>query len=159
MCRIAVLSRVAVLLALWICPLRSYAAELVPIHSLDSLESRLLTDAADGRLDRFTLLQGALIAGGLDQADQLQAAQEQLESKWRELEEKSLLYVPPRERIRIILAALHRLLLTGKFKADCTAAQIQEVIAQLKPLPGAIEFVNWLRERFQVVIISDTFYQ
>jgi phosphoserine/homoserine phosphotransferase len=37
--------------------------------------------------------------------------------------------------------------------------QIQEVIAQLKPLPGAIEFVNWLRERFQVVIISDTFYQ
>jgi phosphoserine/homoserine phosphotransferase len=37
--------------------------------------------------------------------------------------------------------------------------QIQEVIAQLKPLPGAIEFVSWLRERFQVVIISDTFYQ
>lgn len=37
--------------------------------------------------------------------------------------------------------------------------QIQEVIAQLKPLPGAKEFVDWLRERFQVVIISDTFYQ
>lgn len=37
--------------------------------------------------------------------------------------------------------------------------QIQEVIAQLTPLPGAREFVDWLRERFQVVIISDTFYQ
>ena len=37
--------------------------------------------------------------------------------------------------------------------------QIQAVIAQLKPLPGALEFVNWLRERFQVAIISDTFYQ
>lgn len=37
--------------------------------------------------------------------------------------------------------------------------QIQEVIAQLKPLPGAVEFMQWLRERFQVVIISDTFYQ
>lgn len=37
--------------------------------------------------------------------------------------------------------------------------QIQEVIAQLHPLPGAREFVDWLRERFQVVIISDTFYQ
>jgi phosphoserine/homoserine phosphotransferase len=37
--------------------------------------------------------------------------------------------------------------------------QIQEVIAQLKPLPGAVEFVAWLRERFQVAIISDTFYQ
>lgn len=37
--------------------------------------------------------------------------------------------------------------------------QIQEVIAQLEPLPGAREFVDWLRERFQVIIISDTFYQ
>lgn len=36
---------------------------------------------------------------------------------------------------------------------------IQDVIATLKPLPGAIEFVDWLRERFQVVILSDTFYE
>ena len=33
---------------------------------------------------------------------------------------------------------------------------IQEVIATLKPLEGAVEFVDWLRERFQVVILSDT---
>lgn len=38
-------------------------------------------------------------------------------------------------------------------------ADIQEVIATLEPLDGAIEFVNWLRERFQVVILSDTFYE
>jgi len=37
--------------------------------------------------------------------------------------------------------------------------EIQEVIATLEPLPGAIEFVDWLRERFQVVILSDTFYE
>lgn len=37
--------------------------------------------------------------------------------------------------------------------------EIQEVIATLKPLDGAIEFVDWLRERFQVVILSDTFYE
>ena len=36
---------------------------------------------------------------------------------------------------------------------------IQEVIAGLAPLPGAIEFVDWLRERFQVIILSDTFYE
>lgn len=36
---------------------------------------------------------------------------------------------------------------------------IQEVIAGLSPLPGAVEFVDWLRERFQVVILSDTFYE
>lgn len=37
--------------------------------------------------------------------------------------------------------------------------EIQEVIASLHPLEGALDFVNWLRERFQVVILSDTFYE
>ena len=36
---------------------------------------------------------------------------------------------------------------------------IQDVIATLSPLEGAAEFVNWLRERFQVIILSDTFYE
>ena len=37
--------------------------------------------------------------------------------------------------------------------------EIQSVVATLEPLEGAIEFVNWLRERFQLVILSDTFYE
>ncbi|MEH6637972.1 MAG: bifunctional phosphoserine phosphatase/homoserine phosphotransferase ThrH [Porticoccaceae bacterium] len=37
--------------------------------------------------------------------------------------------------------------------------EIQEVIETLSPLEGAVEFVDWLRERFQVVILSDTFYE
>jgi phosphoserine/homoserine phosphotransferase len=36
---------------------------------------------------------------------------------------------------------------------------IQDVIAGIQPLAGALEFVNWLRDRFQVVILSDTFYE
>lgn len=36
---------------------------------------------------------------------------------------------------------------------------IQEVIAGMSPMPGAREFIDWLRERFQVVILSDTFYE
>ena len=36
---------------------------------------------------------------------------------------------------------------------------IQAVIATLSPLEGAAEFVDWLRERFQVIILSDTFYE
>jgi phosphoserine/homoserine phosphotransferase len=36
---------------------------------------------------------------------------------------------------------------------------IQEVIGGMRPLEGADDFVDWLRERFQVVILSDTFYQ
>ena len=36
---------------------------------------------------------------------------------------------------------------------------IQEVIATMVPLPGAKDFVYWLKEHFQVVILSDTFYE
>jgi phosphoserine/homoserine phosphotransferase len=36
---------------------------------------------------------------------------------------------------------------------------IQAVIAEMKPMEGAREFLDWLRERFQVIILSDTFYE
>jgi phosphoserine/homoserine phosphotransferase len=38
-------------------------------------------------------------------------------------------------------------------------ADIQAVIAGMAPLPGAREFLDWLRARMQVVILSDTFTQ
>ena len=36
---------------------------------------------------------------------------------------------------------------------------IQAVVAGLRPLEGAPEFVRWLKARFQVIILSDTFYE
>ena len=36
---------------------------------------------------------------------------------------------------------------------------IQQVIAGMAPLEGAVEFLDWLRERFQLLILSDTFYE
>lgn len=36
---------------------------------------------------------------------------------------------------------------------------IQSVIDGMDPLPGAAEALDWLRPRFQVVILSDTFYE
>ena len=36
---------------------------------------------------------------------------------------------------------------------------IQRVIGTLTPLEGAPSFLDWLRERFQVLILSDTFYE
>ena len=40
-----------------------------------------------------------------------------------------------------------------------TLSKIQEVIGTLQPLPGAVEFLDGLRERVQVLILSDTFEQ
>jgi phosphoserine/homoserine phosphotransferase len=36
---------------------------------------------------------------------------------------------------------------------------IQAVIATIEPLPGATDFLAWLRSRTQIVILSDTFYE
>lgn len=38
-------------------------------------------------------------------------------------------------------------------------SDIQDVIAGMEPLPGAGEFLDELRDRSQVIILSDTFYQ
>ena len=38
-------------------------------------------------------------------------------------------------------------------------SDIQTVINELEPLPGALEFVTWLKQNFQLIILSDTFYE
>ncbi|MEI6049897.1 MAG: bifunctional phosphoserine phosphatase/homoserine phosphotransferase ThrH [Bacteroidota bacterium] len=38
-----------------------------------------------------------------------------------------------------------------------TLHDIQRVISLLKPLPGAMEFVDWLRTTAQLIVVSDTF--
>jgi phosphoserine/homoserine phosphotransferase len=36
---------------------------------------------------------------------------------------------------------------------------IQKVIATLSPLEGAVDFLQWLKSEFQVIILSDTYYE
>ena len=36
---------------------------------------------------------------------------------------------------------------------------IQDVIAQIKPLDGAIEMIEWIKDRSQLIVVSDTFAQ
>ena len=51
------------------------------------------------------------------------------------------------QRLRILRE--HQLSLTS----------IQAVIATLQPLPGAVEFLHWVRSRTPCIILSDTFYE
>lgn len=54
---------------------------------------------------------------------------------------------------------LMRYRLTVLRQHGITLPHIQEVIKGLCPLEGAPEFLAWLRERSQVVILSDTYYE
>ena len=40
-----------------------------------------------------------------------------------------------------------------------TFTKICKVIKMLRPLPGALEFLQWSEQRFPTIILSDTFYQ
>jgi phosphoserine / homoserine phosphotransferase len=40
-----------------------------------------------------------------------------------------------------------------------TLHDVQRVISFLKPLPGAIEFVDWVRSCAQLIVVSDTFIE
>jgi phosphoserine/homoserine phosphotransferase len=40
-----------------------------------------------------------------------------------------------------------------------TLHDVQGVISKLAPLPGAIEFVDWLRSCSQLIVVSDTFVE
>jgi phosphoserine/homoserine phosphotransferase len=42
---------------------------------------------------------------------------------------------------------------------NLTLHDVQRVISQLKPLPGAIEFVDWVRSCTQLIVVSDTFIE
>ncbi|MBV7338593.1 bifunctional phosphoserine phosphatase/homoserine phosphotransferase ThrH [Chloroflexi bacterium TSY] len=44
-------------------------------------------------------------------------------------------------------------------KHNLTLETIQNIIAQMDPLPGAIEFLEWVRERSQLIILTDSYYQ
>jgi phosphoserine / homoserine phosphotransferase len=53
------------------------------------------------------------------------------------------------------------ILMKGRLKLlrqhNLTLQDVQNVISRLSPLPGAIEFVDWLRSVAQLIVVSDTF--
>ena len=38
-------------------------------------------------------------------------------------------------------------------------SDIEKVIREIQPMEGALDCLNWLKSEFQVIILSDTFYQ
>jgi phosphoserine/homoserine phosphotransferase len=42
---------------------------------------------------------------------------------------------------------------------NLTLTSIREIVSELEPLDGAIPFMKWLRERFQVTILTGSYYE
>ena len=44
-------------------------------------------------------------------------------------------------------------------KNNITLKIIQDIVQTLKPLPDALDFVSWVKNHYQLIILSDTFYE
>jgi tetratricopeptide (TPR) repeat protein len=94
----------------------------VPIYEtpLSVLEKRLFTNAADGRLDDFSLLDAALIASGVDNSDELGRYRGRMAAWAEELKSSGGLNGSPRRQIEAIFDFLHSKILHGKYNIKCT---------------------------------------
>lgn len=88
--------------------------------SLSVLEQQLFTDAADGRLDDFSLLGAALIASGVDDPSTIRHYEERVAGWASELRKQGCLDHAPRQQAEAIFAFLHRRILHGGYHIECS---------------------------------------
>jgi tetratricopeptide (TPR) repeat protein len=93
----------------------------------NALEKQLFADAADGRLDEFSPLGAALVAGGVDNADELHRYQQKAKSLAEELR-RSDDSARPREQIVAVFDFMHRRVLCGGY--DLAATDLRVVLDQ-----------------------------
>lgn len=100
------------------------APEKVPDPFLDSrlgpLEKRLFSDAADGRLDEFSLLEAALVAGGVARAEVLRRYTKQWDGLVEELRRSGEPAGRPRQRAQVVFEFMHGRVLHGGYRIECT---------------------------------------
>ena len=88
--------------------------------SLSTLEVDLFADAADGSLDKHSLLAAALVASGVDDAETVWSYENQVAVLAQRLRRSGAVSGSPRERVRAIFEFMHRELLYGGYRLDAT---------------------------------------
>jgi len=87
---------------------------------LSALEERLFEDAADGQLDECSLLDAALIAGGVQRPEELQRRRRQLAEVVEKFRRSGKVVGSARRRAEAVLQLMHRRVLYAGYAADCT---------------------------------------
>lgn len=88
---------------------------------LDDLEQQVLLDGADGRWDRFSFLEAALVAGGVTDEDGVTRYRREFERHVDRLTARGVGDLPPRRRAEAIFEYLHREMLTGGYRLEASS--------------------------------------
>ncbi len=88
--------------------------------SLSTLEVKLFADAADGSLDKHSLLAAALIASGVDDPETVWTSENQVAVLADRLRRSGKVSGSPQEQVQAIFEFMHRELLHGGYRLDAT---------------------------------------
>ncbi len=91
---------------------------------LGPLEEHLFDDAADGRLDDHSLLEAALVASGVEDADVLTQYQGRIHELAVELWQSGRFNGTPRQRAEVLFEFMHQNVLRGGYDLRCTDLRI-----------------------------------
>lgn len=84
------------------------------------LERQLFSDASDGRFDKFSLLDAALIASGISDSGKLELYKKRVSNWCDELRQKGIFNNSPRKQIEILFDFMHSCILNGKYNIAST---------------------------------------
>ncbi|MFW5692677.1 MAG: transglutaminase family protein [Thermoguttaceae bacterium] len=87
---------------------------------LSDIERSLFADAADGKLEQHSLLVATLVASGVESPEVLDHYQRQIEEYAAELKQSGALTGSGREDTEAVFNFLHRRILLGGYRIDCT---------------------------------------
>ena len=90
----------------------------VDLRPENSLSLRLAGDVADGRLDQFSLLEAALIAGGVSTSEQVADAVQQFDQELHASVRSIPNQLSGSDRVDLAFECLHKCFLRGEYRAD-----------------------------------------
>jgi hypothetical protein len=111
-----------------------------------AIEAALSADADQGQWDRISLMAAALAAGGVTDPDRNRQYETLFELRVAELQKSGCMNRPPRQRAEEIFEFLHRRILRGGYRVDCSDLSDTLVRGHFNCLTASILF-NCLARR------------
>ncbi|MBN2024597.1 MAG: hypothetical protein JW809_17595 [Pirellulales bacterium] len=110
------------------------------------LEAALLADAADGRLDRFSLLAAALVAGGVTDPGTLRRYENRVAGYVDEFRRSPAAAAPPWHRARALFEFMHGRILHAGYGTDCTDLAMTLETGRYNCVSGSVLFCHMAGE-------------
>ena len=120
---------------------------------LSELEQRLFDQIHDGRFGEFSLLEAALIAGGVDREDELRRYRKRFDDLVESLRRSGKVRGTPRERAQAVFAFLHQAILRGGYNLQ--ASDLRQALdhGRFNCVTASV-LLNCLAERFELKAVG-----